>query len=39
MPRYKKINQLPMWAMATAAVAAALLLFGCGNENGQQAGR
>jgi membrane fusion protein (multidrug efflux system) len=39
MPRYKKINQLPMWAMASAAVAAALLIVGCGNGSGQQAGR
>ncbi|HSQ85600.1 MAG TPA: biotin/lipoyl-binding protein, partial [Desulfobacterales bacterium] len=39
MPRYKKINQLPMWAMASAAVAAALLIVGCGNGPGQQAGR
>jgi len=37
MPRYKKINQLPMWAMASAAVAAALLIVGCGNGPGQQA--
>jgi membrane fusion protein (multidrug efflux system) len=39
MPRYKKINQLPMWAMASAAVAAVLLIVGCGNGPGQQAGR
>jgi len=39
MPRYKKINQLPMWAMATATVAAAFLIVGCGNGPGQQAGR
>jgi len=39
MPRYKKINQLPMWAMASAAIAAALLIVGCGNGPGQQAGR
>jgi membrane fusion protein (multidrug efflux system) len=39
MPRYKKINQLPMWAMALAAVAAVLLIVGCGNGPGQQAGR
>ena len=38
MRRYKKIKQLRMRATASAVVAAALLLFGCGNENGQQAG-
>lgn len=39
MQRHKKIKQLPMWAMASAAVAAALLLVGCGNGPGQQAAR
>jgi len=39
MQRRKKIKQLPMWAMASAAVAAALLLVGCGNGPGQQAAR
>jgi membrane fusion protein, multidrug efflux system len=39
MRRYKKIKQLPMRAMALAALAAAFLLAGCGNEHGQQAGR
>ncbi|MEJ2656316.1 MAG: efflux transporter periplasmic adaptor subunit, partial [Desulfobacterales bacterium] len=39
MQRYKKVKQLPMWAMALAAVAVALLLVGCGNGPGQQAGR
>jgi membrane fusion protein (multidrug efflux system) len=39
MRRYKRIKQLPMWAMASAAVAAALLLVGCENGHRQQAGR
>ncbi|MGA8180548.1 MAG: efflux RND transporter periplasmic adaptor subunit [Desulfobacterales bacterium] len=38
MRRFKKINQLPIWAMASGAVAAALLIIGCGNGHGQQAG-
>jgi membrane fusion protein (multidrug efflux system) len=38
MQRFKKINQLPMWVMASGAVAAALLIIGCGNGHGQQAG-
>ena len=37
MRRYKKIKQLPMRAIASVAVAAPLLLFGCGNGPGQQA--
>ena len=37
MGRYKKIKQLPIWAMASAAVAATLLIVGCGNGPGQQA--
>ncbi|MGA7143670.1 MAG: efflux RND transporter periplasmic adaptor subunit [Desulfobacterales bacterium] len=39
MQRYRKNKQLPMWTMASAAVAAALLLVGCGNGPGQQAAR
>jgi membrane fusion protein, multidrug efflux system len=39
MRRYKKIYQLPMWAMASAAVAAALLIVGCGNGQRQQAAK
>jgi membrane fusion protein (multidrug efflux system) len=39
MRRYRKIKQLPMRAMAWAAVAAALLLAGCGNGPRQQAGQ
>jgi membrane fusion protein (multidrug efflux system) len=38
MRRYKNIIQLLMWPMASAAVAAALLIVGCGNEHKQQAG-
>ena len=37
MGRYKKIKQLPIWAMVSAAVAATLLIVGCGNGPGQQA--
>jgi membrane fusion protein (multidrug efflux system) len=39
MQRYRKNKQLPMWTMVSAAVAAALLLVGCGNGPGQQAAR
>ncbi len=39
MQRYKKIKQRPLRTMASAAVAAALLLVGCGNGPGQKTGR